>query len=485
MKKYLQERKRFIYLVSPALIGAAFLFLCFVGLNQSVTYQESYNLYQTRSDFAGIWNSTVSNAQQPPLYLLILKTWTHFAGHNVATARVLSSILGAAAIVFAFIWLKYKYGSTVAIVSSFMMAISPVFIHCGQEISPATLLIAIVFAATLFLQLAIDNGKRYWWILYALLIIIGMFTSYYVAFAWVAHLIYLATIYRKKLFQQKFIYIYLLPIIMYVPWMFTSAYGGAAELSMPEFANIFTKALLYEQAVNASNWLLIPFLIEVILLIVLTIRFHSKANMLTSLVTTPIVIMILLSLPPLKTVFSANNIIYSMVALNMLAGAFLVMSARQLFAKKRKKSKKFWLRHPEIKIAALSVIIIAVPIIGISSVYAKGNYNFESGKKSTAAILFENVVTLDRNENLSIMTLSRDTYFELSAYESFHHDVHWLDRVDLDKFLEKRDAIWLVDVSPESGTFEFPRADWRISMIANMKFDDNGEPYQILKLERE
>ena len=485
MKKYLQERKRFIYLVSPALIGLAFLFLCFIGLNQSATYQESYNLYQTRSDFAGIWNSTVSNAQQPPLYLLVLKTWTHFAGHNVATARVLSSILGAVAIVFAFIWLKYKYGSTVAIVSSFMMAISPVFIHSGQEISSATLLIAIVFAATLFLQLAIDNDIKYWWIIYTVLIVLGMLTSYYAAFAWIAHLIYLATIYHKKLFRQKFIYIYLLPIIMYIPWMFASTYGVSTELSMPEFANIFTKALLYEQAANASNWLLIPFLIEVISLIVLAIHFCSKAKMLASLMVTPIVIMILLSLPQLKTVFSADNIIYSMVALNMLAGVFLVLFARQSFAKKRKKSKKFWLRHPQIKIAALSVVLITVPIIGISSVYTKGNYNFESGKKSTAAILFENVVTLDRGENLSIVTLSRNTYYELSAYESYHHDVHWLDRINLDKFLEKRDAIWLVDVSPESGTFEFPRADWRISMIANMKFDNDGEPYQILKLERE
>ena len=338
MKKYLQERKRFIYLVSPALIGLAFLFLCFIGLNQSATYQESYNLYQTRSDFAGIWNSTVSNAQQPPLYLLVLKTWTHFAGHNVATARVLSSILGAAAIVFAFIWLKYKYGSTVAIVSSFMMAISPVFIHSGQEISYATLLIAIVFMATLFLQLAIDNDKKYWWIIYTVLIILGMLTSYYAAFAWIAHLIYLATIYRKKLFRQKFIYIYLLPIIMYIPWMFASTYGASTELSMPEFANFFTKALLYEQAANASNWLLIPFLIEVISLIVLAIHFRSKAKMLASLIVTPIVIMILLSLPQLKTVFSADNIIYSMVALNMLAGVFLVLFARQSFAKKRKKS---------------------------------------------------------------------------------------------------------------------------------------------------
>ena len=485
MKKFLQERKRFIYLVSPALIGAAFLFLCFTNLNQSISYPESYNLYQTRSDFASIWNASVSNAEQPPLYLLILKTWTHFAGHNVATARALSAILGAITIVCAFIWLKYKYGSTIAIVSSFMMAISPVLIHSGQEISPTALLIAIIFAATLFLQFAIDNGKKIWWMLYALLVIAGMLTSYYAAFAWIAHLVYLAMIYRKKLFHLKFIYIYLLPIVMYIPWMFSSNYGASTELSMPGVAGIFTKALLYDQAANASNWLLIPFLFEIILLIILAVRLRQKTRLLTALITVPIIVMILLSLPPLKTVFSADNIVYSMVALNIFAGTLLVLFARQLFAKKRKKSKKFWLRHPEIKVAAAAILIVAVPIIGIASVYAKGNYDFESGKKSTSAILFENIVTLDRSENLSIVTLSRDTYYELSAYESYHHDVHWLDRIDLDQFLENRDAIWLTDVAPTSGTFEFPREGWRISMIANMKFDDAGEPYQILKLERE
>ena len=485
MKKFLQERKRFIYLVSPALIGAAFLFLCFTNLNQSVSYPESYNLYQTRSDIASIWDSSISNAQQPPLYLLILKTWTHFIGHNVPTARALSAILGAAAIVFAFIWLKYKYGSTVAIVSSFMLAISPFFIHCGQEISPAALSIAIIFAATLFLQLAVDNGRKVWWIIYTLLIIAGMLTSYYSAFVWLAHLAYLAAIYRKKLFQQKFIYIYLLPIVMYIPWMFSSNYGSSVELSIPGVASIFTKALLYDQAANASNWLLIPFLFEIILLVILAIRFHQKTRMLTALVTAPIIAAILLSLPPLKTVLSSESIVCSMVVLNMLAGALLVLFARELFKKKRKKSKKIWLRHPEIKVTIASILVIIVPIIGVTSVYTKGNYDFESGKKPTAAVLFENVVTLDRNENLSIVTLSRDTYYELSAYESYHHDVHWLNRINLDEFLENRDAIWLTDVAPTSGTFNFSYEGWRVSMIANMKFDDAGEPYQILKLERE
>ena len=56
---------------------------------------------------------------------------------------------------------------------------------------------------------------------------------------------------------------------------------------------------------------------------------------------------------------------------------------------------------------------------------------------------------------------------------------------DLDKFLADREAIWYVGTEPEEGYLEFPRENWRVVTSASMQFDDRGNRYQILKLERE
>ena len=484
MKKYWQERKRIIYLVSPALIGAIFLIMCFANFGQSVNYSESYNIHLTRNDFAGVWNTSIADAT-PPLYAFTLKTWAHFSGHSVVTMRALSAIFGAIAVVFAFLFLKYKYGSTVAIVSTFMLAISPILVRSGQEIGPATMLLAIVFAATFFLQLALDSGKKYWWAIYVLLIIAGMLTSHSAVFAWLAHLVYLATIYKKDLTKQKFIYIYLLPIALYLPWMFAPARGVSSGLAMNNFTDFFSLSLLYDQASGVTNWLLLPYIADMAIILILAIRYSNKAHLVSSFVAVPIASVVILSALPFQISLAPQTLIYSAVSINVLAGITLVLYAREKFAKKRKKNQKFFDRHPEIRIAFATIILVGVPIMGLISVYEKGNYNFETGKKTTVSELYENIVALDHFENLSIITPSRELYYELSVYETYHHDVHYLENINMDEFLKDRDAVWYVDISPESGSLDSPREDMRATTIAKMQFDDAADAVQILKLEKE
>ena len=495
MKKYLQERKRFFYLVSPALIGGIFLILCFLNLNQSVTLAESQNIYSTHFDFAKITEFSSANAM-PPLFLYVLKIWAHICGNNIVTMRTLSAIFGAVALVFAFLWLKYKYGSTVAILSTFMMSISPVLIHFGQEISPIAMSIAIIFASTFFLQLAIDSGKKYWWIFYVILIIAGMFTHCFTLFAWLAHFVYLAFIYRKKLFQHKIIYIYLLPIAIFMFWIFAPNHDAyfAPNFGVQNIVNFWTEATFYEQGSGVANWLIIPNIVITISFVLLAIRYRKKLILLSSLIAVPLIGLSILSL-------QTECIAYAQVSINVIAGAALVLYGREMFAKKRKRSKKLLVRHPEIAVTVATIIIVSMPFFGLVSVLTKGNYDFETGKKPSVVSVFNDIVSLDRGENLSIIAASSDVYYELSAYESYHHDVHFADELsapdnilnqtyfgrisDLDKFLESLDSIWFVGVTPESGTLEFPREGWYVSSIANMQYDDASERYQILKLERE
>jgi len=503
MKKYLQERKRLIYLVSPALIGAVYLIACFVGMNQSIWLGESYNLYLARFDFAQIAELASANGC-PPLFFFVLKIWAHFCGYDIVTMRAMAAIFGAIAIVFTFLWLKYKYGSTVAIASSFLMALSPILVRGGQEMTMFTMILAIVAAATFFLQLAIDNRKKCWWIIYFALTIIGVLTHYSIILAWLAHAAYLILVYRKKIVQQKVIYFYLIPLALCLPWLFQHHNSGIAELSATNIVDIFTKAMLYGEAVEITNWLLIPFILFIALIIILAVRYRQKIQMLSCTVVIPIIVIIILSLPPLGFISDVKYLIYSMVGINIMSGVVLVLFARERLSKKRKKAKKFMVRHPEIPIVAASIIIIATPILGLSSVYQKGNYDFATGQKTSVAELFENIVALDRYENLSIIVNSASDFYNLSAYGTKQHDINFIEAnvnydvwpealkrsyfgriTDLQKFLEKRDAIWYVGVAPAKGQFEFPDENWRVTTYANLRFDDDSPTYQILKLEKE
>lgn len=511
MKKYLQSRKRILCIVAPAIIGLIYLVLCFANINQSIWFDESYSSYITRFDYGQMLEFTAADVH-PPLYYIFLKTWAHFFGHTDFAMRAMSAIFGAIAIVFVFLWLKYKYGASAAILGSFMMSIAPIFVRYGQEMRMYTLVMAIVFAATYFLQLAVDNGKKVWWVIYAFLLVVGMYTHYFVAFAWVAHLVYLIKIYGKKIFQKHIILTYVSAVILYIPWLPSlisqtkTVENGfwISDASAEGLTGYFTETLLYDRPGNISNWLLVLFIVAIITIIVLAIRYRKKLSMLFILSFVPLVILILLSMPPLKSMFVSRYIMYSMVSIAILEAVLVVLFAREKFAEKSKKKIAFY-RRPVVQVAVVVAVLIATSICGLRSVYAYGNYNFVTCNKATAKELYENIVALDGGENLSIISADPWLYYDLAAYTSYHHDVNFIDETtdylygslkpleqsyfgkidDLDQFLGDREAIWYVGVEPEEGYLEFPREDWHVVTSASMQFDDRGNRYQILKLERE
>ena len=512
MKKFFQERKRIICILAPAVIGLVYLLLCFLNMRQSIWFDESYSAYLMRFDFGKIWEFTSLDVH-PPLYYFLLKVWAHLFGHEVATLRVMSALIGALAILFIYLWVKYKYGAVAAIVSSFMVAISPIFVRYGQEMRMYTLVMLIIFAATYVLQLAVDNKKKRWWIIYAILVAAGMWTHYFCAFAWVAHLVYLAIIYKKKLFQKKIVLTYILAVALFIPWM-PSLWAQTksvqqsfwiGDTSVESLASYATETLVYNRASETKGWLLVLFLVASIVIVSLLIRYRKKLSMLITLAVVPIIVLVLLSMPPLEPMFVSRYVLYSMVAIYIIEGITLVLYTRKKLNAKKPK-KLHWYKRPTVAIACVAIIMLGTTICGLVSVYSYGNYNFVTYKKSTSKDLLDNVITLDNYENLPIISQDSWLYYDLSAYTSAEHPVLFIDEIteyeygsqiplqqsyfgkisDLDKFLESHDAIWFVGIQPEDREdLEFPREGWRVSMRSNLQFDDRSDAYQILKLEKE
>lgn len=485
MKKFLLERKRLIRLFAPAIIGLIFIILCFVNIDQSVSLNESINSYIVRYDFAKVLELSTTTSQ-PPLYYVILKIWSHFMGFTDFSMHTLSAFLGASAIVFAFLWIKYKHGLTAAIFGSFLMAVSPMLVHYGQEIGPMSLLVFFVMSATYFLQLAIDNKGKSWWILYVVLMTLAVWTHYFAIVAIFAHLIYVKVTNKKSFVKEKMFIPFVLPLISILPWaqnigaQFGRLWGNG--ISAASLMDYWTKTILYEQAGAVTGVFLLVATVATVITISLCVYYRKKANAL----------LLLMFVPGLTFVVAP------------LWGIQTVLFAREKLSKKAKRKSKNYRRRATVAIVILVAFFTASNAIGVGNVLAKGVYDFETNRVATNKLLFENLLVLDNAQNLSIMVDSSDLYYELSLYMTKENDVHFVDeKVDydnaknaalkdsyvgkisnIDEFLKTRNAFWYV-VADGGKKVEKIFDGWHETTSATFQFDDLGDRYQILKLERE
>ena len=509
---FVRARKRIICILAPVVFGLIFMVLCMMQLRQSIWFDESYSAYLTHYDYPKVWELTAQDVH-PPLYYFALKTWAHFFGHTDFAMRMLSVVCGAVAILFAYLWLRYKYGATAAITATALLSISPVFIRYGQEMRMYTMVLAIVFAATYVLQLAIDNGKKRWWVLYALLLAAGMWTHYFCALAWIAHLIYLITIYHKKIFQKKIILTYVGAVALYIPWLpslisqTSSVQAGfwISEMTAKKLADYWTEALVYKTTGGLKNWLLILVVIATVYIVVFAIKYRAKMKMLTTLMLVPVLLLILLSMPPLSPMFIPRYILFAIVAIALVAGVALVYYAREpqtkRFSSKRNKRRV-------ISAIAATIALFSTSIFGLISVYETGNYNFSTSTKSASKELYETIVALDGDKNLAIICADEWLYYDMSFYTTKEHSVYFMNETtdykygslyplrdtyfgridDLDKFIGKRDSFWYITTISEKTNKpakKFPREEWTIQEYSTTKFNDYSDTYAIVKMVKE
>ena len=508
---FIRAHKRIICIMAPVIFGLLYMVLCMVQLRQSIWFDESYSAYLTHFDYPKMWDLTAQDVH-PPLYYFVLKTWAHFFGHTDFAMRMLSVVCGAVAILLAYLWLRYKYGATVAIVATAFLSISPVFVRYGQEMRMYTLVLAIVFAATYALQLAIDNGEKRWWALYAILLALGMWTHYFCAFAWIAHLVYLISIYRKKIFQKRIILTYVGAVALFVPWVpslirqTTSVESGfwIGDVSLHTLADYWSESLVFTKAGSLKGWLLCLVLLASVMIIALAIKSRKKMRMLLSMMITPFVALVLLSMPPLSPMFVTRYILFAIVSIALVSGVGLVLYARNQ-PKTRSKKKQSWRRAALV--CAIAVTLVGTSVAGLSAVYTTGNLNFNSNTKSASKELFETIIALDNDENLAIICASPWLYYDMSFYSTKEHSVYFMNettkydmgslyplrdsyfgRIDnLDAFIGKRDSFWYITTLNKKNELAttFPRDDWSIREYSTTKFNNYSDAYAVVKMVKE
>jgi hypothetical protein len=132
-------------------------------------FADEYSTYWIVVDhgLGGVLSTVHSNAEiTPPLYFLL--SWASAKlGHSPQLLRLPSLIAGVITIPAVFALGERTIGRAAALVATALTALSPFMIYYSAEARGYGVMMALVVVSTLALLLAVDSGRRRWWVLYA------------------------------------------------------------------------------------------------------------------------------------------------------------------------------------------------------------------------------------------------------------------------------------------------------------------------------
>ena len=481
--KKIEKKEHLFSILIPVFAGILFFVLSILNLKSSIWFDESYSAYLVRGDYGQIWDMTAKDVH-PPVFYFALKTWSLIFGTSDVSLRFMSVFFGLIAIIFIFHLLKRFFGIRTAALGTIFASISPMFIRYGQEMRMYTLVLAIVMAASYFLSLALDNfgkkgGKKYL-VIYAILIALGMWTHYFSAFAWIAHLVIIVVHFGgfKKIFKNKkvlkpLLFTYIGAILLFAPWFpsfvsqILTVQSGfwIPPVSFGSVADFVSSTLFFNLGADVVSW---AWVFGVALIVMFTIAFKkvykeqtakkkARIRFLAILASVPVAVMIILSLPPLTSSFVDRYVLYSIVAVWMLFGV-VVMAV-----------KENWMKN------VLALLVVIVAIFGAVFVTTR------EPKGHISEILAETFIGAEEKE--PIIANSVWTYYDAVFYSSEKHPIYLFEetvnyeygslepvrnyRVNLvekkEEFLKNYEKVWYVFDTPENGA-EYDIPDWAKDM---------------------
>ena len=195
-----------------------FLALVLKRINYPIWFDEGYSAYLIKGNLSEIWGLTAVDIH-PPFYYYLLKIWSLAFGTSLISLRMMSVFFGVASIVLLFFLVKHWFGKKPAVCAALLMAVSPFLIRYGMEMRMYMVILTIVLSATFMLTLAVEKGKKSYWVYYAILVALGMYTHYFTFLVWLTHLVYLQFVLKKPVYKAPIVFSYLGAVLLYLPWV--------------------------------------------------------------------------------------------------------------------------------------------------------------------------------------------------------------------------------------------------------------------------
>lgn len=430
----------------PLLFACLFVVLCCINLRSSIWFDESYSAYLVRGDFGQIWSETAQDVH-PPLFYFLLKIWSGIFGTTDFAMRFMSVFFGAVSIILAFHLLRRWFGLKVATIATALLSLSPFLIRYGQEMRMYTLIFAIVIGATYALDLALETQKKRYYILYAILLALGMWTHYFTALAWLAHVVYITAVKKINIFKPPFIWTYLLAIALFVPWIpafltqtATVQQGfwipGVTFSTIPDYISEIT--IFKEFAKDVDAWWALLLIVWTIVFGIVLYRSLKKAPdsekslalktrrkifkisltktakksalprlhtlFLIILVFVPPLILFLLSMPPLSSMFVSRYVTYSAILIWALAGVLMALNYQ---------------KYPKF-ISVFLALTLATEIVGIVNVETRE-------PKGYAKEIVATIQTLSSDGEPAVLKDGGLQEYDFSFYSTENHPIYIVD----------------------------------------------------------
>ena len=404
----------------------------------SIWFDEAFSAYIIRFNFFEIWQFTAVDVH-PPLYYWLLKLWSLLFGATDIALRSMSVFFAGIAIVFGYLLLHRTFGRKVARYGLLALILSPILVRYSQEMRMYTMVLAIALAATYVLQLAAESGRRKLWVIYGVLVSLGMWTHYFAAIVWLAHWAWRAICVAKEtrrqpkkfkaaFFTKDWIVAHAVAVGLFLPWLpylikqlfIVQAFGfWIPPVSPVTLTNFFTSSVLYLDQDGLTPWLTLGFVVLVALSVWLSIRGYKALKksqrptywLLLALAFVPPILLVLASMPPLQSSFMDRYLVTSSVAISILLGLVLWFSTQ----------------HKKRVVAIVAhVLIIGAGIIGILNVYHYGNHNKTNNESSGAKQVVQQIAATPTAGD-PIIAASMWTYYDAVFYESDNHSVWFID----------------------------------------------------------
>lgn len=483
----------------------AYVFICclFLG-NESSYFDEGFTSYLARFSPMEIAHYTALDVH-PPLYYIALHYWQQLVGIDVFSLRFFSVIWGVVAIVFAFLFARRTFGQRAAWSVLLFVVLSPLFIRYSEAMRMYTMALAIVAAATYILVLLHDRTTKHrklLWIVYAVLVSAGMWTNYFTAFIWLAHLLWIQVGMRKgqsgetKRFVKQWWLAVGGAILLYLPWLpwliirFTDVQSSGfwiKPISVDTIVSTLTTATVYKSSTSVIGWLALLACIYIGLVVYVIIRAYRHAPesqrryllLLILCMTVPVGGLILLSMPPLQSSYVYRYVINGVFMATILVG---ISFALVTFS-----------RHNILKKVGLYTLAVVILMSGVVAVKQAGNRSLDTGVKNMVAQAMKRIQA-DSEPGTPIVSRSPYTYFTASLYETKEHPVYYTFNRSLSKvgsthvlhdhpeergimnlanFAAEYEKIWIIAEDKQSVQTP-PATDWKLSQTFTLHDPESG-----------
>lgn len=500
MTKFFDKYEHRLNIIIPIIAGVVFMILSCINIQSSIWFDESYSAYLTRGSFSDIWKLTSIDVH-PPLFYFALKIWSSIFGTDDFAMRFMSVFFGMIAIVFIFHLVRRWFGVRAASLSTLLLSITPVFIRFGQEMRMYTMVFAIIAAATLFLTLALDTTKlalkkdadqkankklaRIYWIVYAVLVSVGMWTHYFTAFAWIAQLIFIfryfggfKTVWKERTIRKNLILTYVVAVALYIPWIpgfFAQAMdvsGGfwIAPTSAKTILDYICQIFVFMDSEYVNNYVAVLMIATIAITIFLVIRFlkgatkqnKTRFELLAWMILLPPVLMIFASLPPLTPLFNFRYTMYAMIFIWIMLGIVLA---------KFMTSHKASFKHV-ITSLIMTAAVITCSIIGIINIETRDPKGYI---KYALAPAFQ----ISHIDNEPIIINTDWNYYDAVFYDSEEHPIYFQENwskyqwgslepirtmkhhvvEDISEVIKDKDYFWYLYDTPEENTDDDEKND--------------------------